>query len=56
MYLLQRDCNENCSNRCTRGRSWTSCNNYIPGTRNLQTKDIIEEIVFDIKHNIIFTI
>ena len=26
---------------------------YIPGTRNLQIKDIIEEIVLDIKHNII---
>ncbi|HEY8889540.1 MAG TPA: DUF3842 family protein [Clostridium sp.] len=24
---------------------------YIPGTRNLQIKDIIEEIVFDIKSN-----
>ena len=26
---------------------------FIPGTRNLQIKDIIEEIVLDIKHNII---
>jgi len=26
---------------------------YIPGTRNLQIKDIIEEIVLDIKYNII---
>lgn len=25
---------------------------YIPGTRNLQIKDIIEEIVLDIKHRI----
>ena len=25
---------------------------YIPGTRNLQIKDMIEEIVFDIKNNI----
>lgn len=25
---------------------------YIPGTRNLQIKDIIEEIIFDIKNNI----
>lgn len=26
---------------------------YIPGTRNLQIKDIIEEIVFDIKQNLL---
>ena len=26
---------------------------YIPGTRNLKIKDIIEEIVLDIKQNII---
>ncbi|MBK1811092.1 DUF3842 family protein [Clostridium sp. YIM B02505] len=26
---------------------------YIPGTRNLQIKDIIEEIVFDIKNNLV---
>ena len=25
---------------------------YIPGTRNLQIKDIIEEIVLDIKHKV----